>query len=147
MPIGPGIIPEAIETGGEVARAGINEISEVMSQLGKPSFTQVDYEYDRKGNVIRTRSYQWSKLDALILVGGPAFVTLFYVMMERLTAIGGEIGTGGNRPNILPEIVGPMGQFLQDRANLRGGQMGDAAMSAWDGLQALWGNRPGIVFK
>ena len=143
MPIGPGIIAEGIETTGEVARAGINEISEVMTQLGKPSFTQVEYEYNRKGNVIRTRSYQLSKLDALIIVGGPAFITLFYVMMERLTKVGGDLGTGELRPDIL----GPAGQFLQDTIRRTPGAVGGAAQSGWDILQTLWSKRPGIVFK
>ena len=141
--ITPGIVSEYIETGGEVASAGINEISELMQELGKPTFIQTEYEYDRKGNVIRTRSWNVSKLDALIIVGGPAFATLFYVLMERLTAIGGDWRPG----DAARDVVGPAGQWLQDRAEKRGGQVGEAAASGWDLISTLWGLRPGVVFK
>ena len=135
----PGIVPEIIETGGEVARGGINEISEVMHELGRPRFTDVEYEYDRKGNLIHTRTYSFSALDCLLIVGGPAFIAVFYALMERLATQGGEFRAGEN----IKDIVGPAGQWLQDRAQKRGGQVGAAAESAWDILSTLWSNRPG----
>lgn len=105
-------------TGGVTApiSTAINEISEVFQQLNKPTWTRTYYERDKYGNLLLEETWTVSKLDVILLIGGPVCVVLVIAMLERMAETGGAITSwfNENYPGVLEATTSPVLSLVKE---------------------------------
>lgn len=121
-----------------IAPAAINEISELFAELGKPTQVRETWKYNTKGLPTQHNVTTVTKLDLLIILGGPTFLALFYVLMERLASMGGDLSSAEKADLVLK---GPLGLLLdKKKQELAGAALEDAG----NALGSLWTRFTGL---